>query len=106
MGKARRGENGSGWKGGVTSATKIARASTEYKRWREAAFTRDNYTCQDCGERGGKLHAHHVFSFADFPEHRLEVWNGVTLCEVCHAKLHPAMATRMFERGVEISQAS
>jgi hypothetical protein len=36
----------------------------------------------------GDIHAHHVFEFADFPEHRFSLWNGVTLCPYCHMKAH------------------
>lgn len=95
MGLGRRGENGPGWKGGVTPQTKIMRSSSEYREWREGVYARDNWTCQDCGERGGILHAHHIFTFADFPEHQLEPWNGITLCKFCHAKQHTAMATAL-----------
>jgi 5-methylcytosine-specific restriction endonuclease McrA len=95
MGLGRRGENGPGWKGGVTPGTQIIRSSTAYKEWRESVFARDNWTCQDCGKGNRVLHAHHIFAFSEFPEHQLEVWNGVTLCHPCHTKYHPAMATRL-----------
>lgn len=95
MGLGRRGENGPGWKGGVTPETRIIRSSTEYKEWRNTIFARDNWTCQDCGKSGGRLHAHHVFPFAEFQEHRLNLWNGITLCKLCHANYHPAMAASL-----------
>ena len=38
-----------------------------------------------CGDnKGGKLNAHHIKSFADYPELRFEVSNGITYCEDCH----------------------
>lgn len=78
------------WKGGITPPAKKARMGAEYRKWHETVYARDNWTCQECGDsRGGNLHAHHIFSFADFAEHRLAVWNGVTLCVPCHQKLHP-----------------
>lgn len=83
-----RGENSPRWEGGKTSESYRIRRGTEYRIWRTAVFVRDDYTCQDCGQRGVDLRAHHVFSFADFPEHQLEVWNGVTLCRSCHARAH------------------
>jgi len=111
--KLRLGENCPNWKGGSTSKGKLIRGSASYKDWRKAVFERDNWTCQDCGERnyGGRgktvfLHAHHVFPFADFPEHQLAVWNGITLCEICHAKLHPSLMARTPKREVVTSQAS
>lgn len=74
------------WKGGVTAIHKMIRESAEYKHWRKAVFARDNYTCQECNERGGELHPHHIKPFADFPETRFDINNGVTLCKKCHEK--------------------
>ena|SRR3990167_7722704 len=65
---------------------KIIRQSFEYKLWREAVFIRDNWTCRFCSNRGGKLQADHIKPFALFPELRLSIDNGRTLCEECHKK--------------------
>lgn len=59
-----------------------------YKEWRWAVFKRDNFTCQDCGQHGGILTAHHIAEWANAPALRYEVSNGVTLCEPCHDKRH------------------
>lgn len=88
MGKDRSMEKHHAWKGGFYPEEKRARLTTDYKEWRSAVFSRDDWTCQDCGVRGVILRAHHVFTFAEFPEHRLSVWNGITLCVDCHRKLH------------------
>jgi len=111
--KLRLGENCPNWKGGSTPKGKLIRGSASYKDWREAVFARDNWTCQDCGERNYKgrgktvfLHAHHIFSFADFPEHQLAVWNGVTLCEICHSKHHSQLAAQIIKKGAVVSQVS
>ena len=64
------------------------RGRIEYKNWRKSVFKRDNYTCQMCGERGGELHADHIKPFAYFPELRLEIDNGRTLCKNCHQKTY------------------
>lgn len=82
--KARRGENSNFWRGGKTAEAKIIRSSAEYRAWRKAVFERDDYTCQMCGQRGGRLHPDHIKRFSDFPELRLELSNGRTLCEDCH----------------------
>lgn len=78
------GENNPNWKGGVTSLNEKIRKSGEYKDWRIAVFKRDDYTCQECGSRGVTLHADHVKPFAYFPELRLVISNGRTLCVPCH----------------------
>lgn len=79
-----RGEKGNNWQGGKTPINKILRRSAEFKNWREVVFARDNWTCQFCGVRGGKIHPHHIRPFALFPLLRFDVLNGITLCESCH----------------------
>lgn len=84
-------ENSNMWKGGITPVNIAIRNSKEYKRWREAVFTRDQHSCQDCGEksrvgRAVYLNAHHIKPFATHPELRLDVSNGITLCKSCHDK--------------------
>ena len=51
---------------------------------------RDNYTCQECLERGGKLNAHHILPYRDWKDEQisLNVYNGITLCEECHKKTY------------------
>ncbi len=58
--------------------------SSEYRQWRSDVFQRDNWTCQTCRIRGNTLVAHHIKSWAKFPELRYEIFNGITLCENCH----------------------
>lgn len=74
------------WKGGISSENKRIRHGIEFKLWREAVFARDNWTCQDCGQRGGELEAHHIKPFAKFPELRTAIENGITYCIKCHRK--------------------
>ncbi len=83
-----RGENGAGWKGGITPINKTIRASIESRLWREAVFARDNWTCQKCKQKGGKIHAHHIKPFAKYSELRFAIDNGLTLCKQCHLLEH------------------
>jgi len=88
------GENSPSWEGGKSTENHRLRASKAWKEWRDAIFTRDNWTCRDCGARSQAgacvtLHPHHIKSFAHHPELRFEVSNGITLCEDCH-KRHTA----------------
>jgi len=84
--RQKRGEESPSWRGGKTAKAKIIRSSLEYKLWRESVFKRDDYTCQQCLVRGGELNADHIKPFSLFPELRLAIDNGVTLCRPCHMK--------------------
>lgn len=77
------------WKGGITPENQRIRWSFEMKEWKRSVFNRDNFTCQVCNEPySGKLNAHHINPFAKFPELRMDVDNGMTLCQPCHLYVH------------------
>lgn len=80
------GENNYAWKGGIVSRGKHIIGSSEYKKWVRNVFVRDDYTCQDCGARGGKLVADHELPWSFFPDLRFELLNGRTFCQECHKK--------------------
>lgn len=102
-----RGPRARTWKGGVTPVMLIIRHCLKTREWRQAIFTRDNYTCKECGCRGGGiLHAdHYPVTFAEIihkyrirtlaqAERCAMLWdtnNGRTLCESCHRKRHGIM---------------
>jgi len=97
-----KGEDNPRWKGGITSLAHSIRTNYEYRQWTSDVFTRDDFTCQECGIRGGYLHAHHVKSFSSIIQYYeittleealecSELWNinnGITLCKGCHRKIH------------------
>jgi hypothetical protein len=83
----KRGKNTAHWKGGLDFIKNI-RNSLEYKLWRDSIFKKDNWTCWHCLKRGGTLCAHHILSFAEFPELRFAINNGITLCKECHKMIH------------------
>lgn len=76
------------WKGGIAKENNVIRQSQEYKEWRRAVFTRDDYVCTICGKRGGAIQAHHIKPFAEYPKLRFTVSNGATLCKYHHNRLH------------------
>ena len=88
IGRANSGEKCHLWKGGITPENERIRHSMEMRLWREAVYERDNYTCQICKQKGGKLHPHHIWNFALFTYLRFNVDNGITLCKECHFELH------------------
>lgn len=93
-----KGENHPSWKGGKTPLVRMIRNLFEYRQWRSDIFTRDDFTCLNCSERGKNIEAHHLESFSTIIhkndiksiEEALnceELWNinnGITLCNKCH----------------------
>lgn len=71
------------WQGGKTPEVRRIRNSKEYARWRKEVYERDWYTCQICGEVGKRLRGNHIKKFSDYPELRLVVENGITICKPC-----------------------
>ena len=84
------------------------RDSVEDREWRTAIFKRDDYTCQMCGERGGRLQADHIEPVALRPDLRFDLDNGRTLCVPCH-KDTPTYGWRAYwmkRRQNEVSRLS
>lgn len=81
--KCYRGKHHSNWLGGISKDVHSPK-EPKYRKWRSDVFQRDNWTCQTCGVRGVYLEAHHIKSWAKYPELRYVVDNGVVLCKECH----------------------
>ena len=85
-----KGSKNRNWKGGITSDNNKMRSSLEYREWRLAVFRRDNFRCQNpkCMHKCRILNAHHILPLAEYPVHRLDISNGITLCRDCHKEVH------------------
>jgi len=60
-----------------------------YKDWVIYVYERDNYSCRYCGDnKGGNLNAHHLDGYSWCKDKRVDVNNGVTLCDKCHKEFH------------------
>lgn len=59
-----------------------------YVRWASEVKRRDHYTCVICGRKGVALNSHHLNAWAQFPDERYDVDNGVSLCTFHHEDFH------------------
>ena len=63
------------------------RSSKAHNDWIRRVLERDKNLCQWC-HVSTNLVAHHIKEWNDFPELRLEINNGLTLCRACHMRHH------------------
>ena len=82
-GQFQKGEQHPLWRGGLSNKQGYL---WNWKYVKPKILKRDNYSCVWCGQKGGKLNADHIKPFALFPELRLAIDNGRTLCITCHKK--------------------
>ena len=87
-------KNHPNWKGGKSIITQQIYHSLEYKQWRQAVFERDNYTCQECRQKGIYLEAHHIKERCNYTELTFCIDNGLTLCVICHNKTKKGVGTK------------
>ena len=96
--KSQVGSNNPNWRDDLTEEDRTELCgkhrlmSPIYKKWRTEVYIRDNFTCQICGSRGD-IQAHHIKQWANHPELRYDINNGVTLCKKCHKELHKGRRT-------------
>ena len=98
------------WKGGITPLHQMVRDCERYLNWRTLVFSRDLFTCVQCGQVSGDIEAHHKVKFSSIlsvflltynqfspiedketlvrlAEKFEPFWNidnGETLCKKCH----------------------
>jgi len=82
------------WNGFTATIGEKIKSSEIYRKWRKQVFQRDNYICQKTGVRGSILHPHHIKNFADYPELRFVVDNGITLADEVHREFHKIYGRR------------
>ena len=91
---ANSGKNNSNWNPNITDDERNklkyeSRNYPEYHKWRTAVYKGDNYQCRICGDnKGHNLNAHHLESYANNPNLRTTLENGITICETCHKDFH------------------
>jgi len=68
-------------------AKRQERNDSAYAEWRKLVWLRDNFKCKinnsDCD---GRIIAHHILSWKEYPELRYNVNNGITLCQAHHPR--------------------
>lgn len=55
------------------------------KMWTKEILARG--ICETCGSTK-QLEAHHIIKWAEFPQGRIDINNGMCLCHVCHTEEH------------------
>lgn len=83
----RTGASNPNWKGGGSPERQRMYSSGEWRRLRRQLRKRAHGRCEQCGSEH-QLHIHHVKSWAEHPELRLELSNLVLLCRDCHIAKH------------------
>lgn len=58
--------------------------SPEYKAFRYAVLSRDNWTCALTGKKGSNLEVHHIVPWSVAPNLRYALSNGITLSKEMH----------------------
>ncbi len=96
IGKANMNPN---WKGGKGNERHRLMGQKEYILWRTTVFIRDDYTCQECKQKGVSLQADHIKPWALFPELRYAINNGRTLCVDCHRQTDTYGDLRNYGKG-------
>jgi len=66
---------------------KEERNDSAYRDWRYNIWQRDGFKCKIAdGNCKGKIEAHHILAWKDYPELRYKINNGITLCHAHHPR--------------------
>lgn len=84
----------------------LERNNPNDKQWKYNVYKRDGFKCKinnkDCS---GRIEAHHILGWKDYPELRCEINNGITLCHAHHPKKR-AEEKRLFPYFMELVSVS
>lgn len=89
LSEAKSGEKHWNWKEDRSKLSKNEKKHLcgHYKQWMLEVKNRDNWKCQlENSECHGKLEAHHILNWLDYPQLRYHLNNGITLCHVHHPR--------------------
>lgn len=60
---------------------------TAIKQWKKEVHLRDKYKCRmENNECSGRLEAHHILTWKDYPKLRYIITNGISLCHAHHPR--------------------
>ena len=95
MSNSQKGEKNHAWQGGLTPKRVEIRRGIEWGLWKDSILKKNDYICQKCLKRGGKLQPHHILNFSTHKELRFAIDNGITLCIDCHSLFHKRFGKRI-----------
>jgi thymidylate synthase (FAD) len=90
---ARSGQASNFWRGGTSSDRALIGTWTRARAPRVHA--QYDYVCQQCGRRGGKLHAHHILPVWFAPDRARDIGNLISVCSDCHPRIHRTRETEL-----------
>jgi thymidylate synthase ThyX/5-methylcytosine-specific restriction endonuclease McrA len=91
--RARFGDRSNFWRGGVAPRrATLARWTTEQAPKVHAQY---DYTCQACGKRGSRLHAHHIVPVWLDGDLASDIGNLISVCDGCHSAIHRTRETEL-----------
>jgi hypothetical protein len=71
--------------------------SAKWQKRRLDILNRDEFTCQECGNKELTLHVHHKQYRKNASIWEYENWELTTLCEKCHSDTHEKLITKKEE---------
>ncbi len=102
MSKARLGVRPWNWNGGGSRNRKYTKL--QWRKFAKEIYKRDDWTCFDCGKKGGTLNAHHLKPWSRYPQLAFDEMNIITLCLKCHASRHYQKKSNRFCKVEEVMQ--